>query len=517
MPTIKQNLGRVRIDNKGAWKPGTYDNLDVVTLGGSSYMCVQDGTTTEPTTLQGWEVLATKGDTGEKGDRGEKGEKGEKGDRGEKGDTGLQGTQGIQGVKGDPFTYADFTESQIAELQRPATDAAAVADKANKDAQAAIAEVKATEAKLYPAAENILKDTVKDTFVHVNDAFAGGALREITIEGACKQDGTPSPENPVPIQVVEHPVVKVVGRNLLDIAALANDRPVYYKIDGDTLTILKSDNGAWSGIATTQELKAGTYILSGDNIEIRNTDNNMLSTTNNAVGSPFTLAADTEIKMKIGYGMESKYPYTTKAMIERSSSISDYAPYASQSQSFTLPAEHPYLAKLPNGTSDEIVVDRDGNVELVARVGVDKDVRKLGGDFAQGKYYSLETGLKPFESAHADYTAPVMCSAIKSMHYATDEQGIYRTWNGVYVKDTSGRTKEEIQAEVDKNAPLTVVAKIPETRYPLGKIELPKAQDSVVNVWTDAEVTPRTGIEYVRDVNIVVGNLETAIASIIEG
>ena len=68
-----------------------------------------------------------------------------------------------------------------------------------------------------------------------------------------------------------------------------------------------------------------------------------------------------------------------------------------------------------------------------------------------------------------------------------------------------------------RHAPLTVVARIPETRYPLGKIEMPKAQDSIINVWTDAEVTPRTGIEYTRDVNIVVANLESAIASITQG
>lgn len=53
--------------------------------------------------------------------------------------------------------------------------------------------------------------------------------------------------------------------------------------------------------------------------------------------------------------------------------------------------------------------------------------------------------------------------------------------------------------------------------YQLGKIEMLKAQDSIVNVWTDAEVTPHTGIEYTRDVNIVVANLESAIASITEG
>lgn len=103
-----------------------------------------------------------RGDTGAKGDRGEKGEigpqgiQGEKGEtgatgpqgpqgipgekgvqgiqgpKGEKGDTGPQGAQGPQGVKGDPFTYEDFTEAQILELQRPATDAAIDANKVRR-------------------------------------------------------------------------------------------------------------------------------------------------------------------------------------------------------------------------------------------------------------------------------------------------------------------------------------------------------------------------------------------------
>ena len=45
-----------------------------------------------------------------------------------------QGPKGDKGEKGDPFTYNDFTEDQIAELQRPATEAAAKADKAAKNA-----------------------------------------------------------------------------------------------------------------------------------------------------------------------------------------------------------------------------------------------------------------------------------------------------------------------------------------------------------------------------------------------
>ena len=85
---------------------------------------------------------------GERGERGLPGNDGAKGDKGEafkytdfteeqlaalkgdKGDIGLTGPQGEtgpvgpQGPKGDPFTYDDFTPDEIANLKKPATDAA---------------------------------------------------------------------------------------------------------------------------------------------------------------------------------------------------------------------------------------------------------------------------------------------------------------------------------------------------------------------------------------------------------
>ena len=59
-----------------------------------------------------------------KGPIGDKGETGPIGPQGPKGDSGEKGEQGIQGVKGDPFTYEDFTPDEIANLKKPATDAA---------------------------------------------------------------------------------------------------------------------------------------------------------------------------------------------------------------------------------------------------------------------------------------------------------------------------------------------------------------------------------------------------------
>lgn len=50
---------------------------------------------------------------------------------------------GEKGDKGDPFTYDDFTPEQIAELQRPATEAAAVANQAAEKANKAATDIKA--------------------------------------------------------------------------------------------------------------------------------------------------------------------------------------------------------------------------------------------------------------------------------------------------------------------------------------------------------------------------------------
>ncbi len=66
------------------------------------------------------QLAALKGDKGDKGDPGEKGaqgDKGEPGSKGDKGDPGAAGSPGAKGDKGDPFTYADFTEEQLAALK----------------------------------------------------------------------------------------------------------------------------------------------------------------------------------------------------------------------------------------------------------------------------------------------------------------------------------------------------------------------------------------------------------------
>lgn len=417
------------------------------------------------------------------------------------------GTKGDRGEKGDPFTYDDFTGTQIAELQRPATEAATVATKAAEDARTAIAEVKATEAKLYPAAENILVGGETGTVAHVEDAFDGATLRGITVEGAAKQDGIPSPEEPKAITVIEHPTVKVVGRNFLSGSRLAEILPRYYVADDGKVKALESCSIAWAAVPSYGTLPAGTYCVSGDaGFEIRSASDNSEIRYGNGL---FKLDSDTEVKIKVLAG-RPEYPVTAEIQLERGTAPTASVTYAGQSLAFTLPAEHPYLAKLPDGTADTIEVDQEGNVELVARVA--KRLPSTIATLNWGPAAGTDAPYASFGVSGLTSKTGILCNSYITSIW-TNKSGYIYCPNGIDITIRDNRFTSKDKAIELLNGVVVYVAVGP-TRYQLGKIDMPKAEDSIVNVWTDAEVTPNTGIEYVRDVNIVVSHLESAIASI---
>ena len=413
------------------------------------------------------------------------------------------------------------------------------ATKAVIDARDAIADVKATEAKLYPAAENILIGSETGAVAHVEDAFAGAALRKITVKGACKQDGIPSPDAPKPIAVVENPAVKVVGRNLLrykegleketingvtytplddggiKLEGLATGGTSYYNVDFGGLAELRSAK-AFAGKTWvidkdfSSNFVVGVLTESGVAITV-----NSGKVPNDA--ATFRCFARTELGVSVN---KTIYP----AIYFQN--LSDYKPYTEQSITFTLPAEHPYLAKLPDGTADEIVVDEEGNVELVARV------MKTVLDGSQLFYDVNIDGIETYY----ELSKPIGSGKLPAVQWGglydrfvtsnpyTVHQGAcaycFSVSNGIIFRIRPSETfasAEGFNNWLKSNPATSYHADTEPKTYLLGKIEMPKAQDSIVNAWTDAEVTPRTGIEYVRDVNIVVANLESAIASITEG
>lgn len=110
---------------------------NVLTIGSVTSGAAPAVTITGDSPNQVLNFVLEKGDKGEQGiqgmpgEKGEQGEPGARGEKGEKGDKGEQGIQGEKGDKGDAFTYADFTEAQLASLKGEKGDKGDKGEKGN--------------------------------------------------------------------------------------------------------------------------------------------------------------------------------------------------------------------------------------------------------------------------------------------------------------------------------------------------------------------------------------------------
>lgn len=99
-------LGKVAITPKGEYNSATtYQDLDLITYQGNSYLALKETTGNLPTNNEYWQLIAEKGQDGEKGETGERGEKGQDGTNGK---DGIDGKTPVKGT--DYYTDADKQE-----------------------------------------------------------------------------------------------------------------------------------------------------------------------------------------------------------------------------------------------------------------------------------------------------------------------------------------------------------------------------------------------------------------------
>lgn len=429
---------------------------------------------------------------------------------------------------GDAAAKAEAWAGEVDEATASATTAAENADAAAQQATAAAN-------KVFPAADNVLIGSASGAVAHAEDAFEGAALRGIAVEGACRQDVT-------------------TGKNLVD-AYNQDNESGYLTVDG----ALKADSSGGYHVSDYVPIEPSTtYFVT------------MSRTTNTS--SPAVCEYDSGKAFVAGHNKLAKGAAFTTAsnaafvrvscktdepgvvQLEKGSIQTAYEPYSGgmpspspewpqdiqavesptlkvagsdlsspQARAFALPAEHPYLAKLPDGTADEIVVDEAGNVELVARVSKETIVAsRIVNTWGKGyAVYSWPKDGRYSPDASSDGTA-VVCDKLKAETGSNIYKGL-----GIGISVGSTIAHNRICATViavGDGADLSSIdgasffyPLMTPVRYKLAPVEMPKAQDSTVNAWTDAEVASSTSIRYIRDVNIVVANIESAIASITQG
>ena len=255
------------------------------------------------------------------------------------------------------------------------------------------------------------KQTATDSIINVNDALKYKNF-DFKVDGAYEQDGEPTPDTPVEITTLDFDKITKIGKNLLNIrdkyTAGFNSWNENYSIDEDdwiTLNIenapneynyynlytnnliLKSDTNYNVILEIKNKSGLGTFnvvsskIDNGKQVEgqfvtsFSNTFGNLTPGVYNKIIK--TLSSD-DLKNTIcglrTYIMLEKGAYSSItfriSVLEDTSVTPDnfvYQPY--QETNYQIDLQGNEMVALPNGVKDELIIDKEGNVNLIKNVG----------------------------------------------------------------------------------------------------------------------------------------------------
>lgn len=500
-----------------------------------------------------------KGDTGPQGPVGPQGPQGEQGiqgptgaigatgpqgQRGEKGNTGAKGADGVsptatvtQTDDGAEFTVTDASGKTTATIRNgtdgrdgapgaPGKDAIVDAT-LTQDGQAADAKVtgeKISQLKEDTAAlqkrQNMLVGSETGNPIAVDDAFAA-PLCGLTVYGRSTQDGTPTPDAPVPIVSAGDSgsvAVKVTGKNLFPVITNANistlNKPtggvryghVFHVPAESRVTISGNANIGTNCFVGDFDIKTQTYTQKAQLISEKG---GTYATTLQSGWYAVYLANDylPTILIKLN---------NAKIQIEIGTKATAYEPYREQILTLSTPNGLPGIPVTSGGNytdqngqqwiCDEVDLERGVKVQRVYKIDVDGENSKFE---QNGNYANLSTRGIPI----ASYVGGQRIYAISTF---TSLPWYYNTKNGQFLyliaADISGQINESCKKQLGK----VYYALATPIETPLTPAEIAAykaltayAPDTVVQASDGAGIK----LDYQRDVNIVIKKFEDAIAS----
>lgn len=471
------------------------------------------------------------GTTGATGPQGETGPQGKQGPQGIQGERGPQGAQGPQGEKGDTGPQGPKGETGPAVALDPTlTHEGEAADaKATGDAISAV-----------KARQNILTGSETGNPIAVDDAFSA-PLCGLTVYGRSTQDGTPTPDAPVPIVSAGDGgsvVVKVTGKNLLH---LPDGSKVFRGITITAKDGLISISGTASetGYAVLDIppfITPGVLILSSS---IEQPVAALVSQTWDAIlfQNTATKMSDTATRLVFTVTQGQTYNLTgVKLQLEPGSTATAYSPYREQLLTLPTPTGLPGIPVTSGGNytdqsgqqwvCDEVDLERGVKVQRVVKAEiVAVDVSRDSNWYDAAKSYSYEITKFTYPLSNDDrYTQYEPCNRFEMFKFGEFyNKGIetggllghsYAVFN---ISKSLGicTTASEFKTWFNENVVLYKILATPiETPLTPAEITAYKAltaygPDTVVQAGDGAGVK----LGYQRDVNIAIKKLEDAVAS----
>lgn len=445
-----------------------------------------------------------KGEKGDTGPQGETGPRGEQGPQGEKGDTGPQGPKGETG----PSVALDITLTHESE----AADAKAAGD--------AISAVRTRQ--------NILTGTETGNPIAVDDAFSA-PLCGLTVYGKSTQDGTPTPDAPVPIVSAGDDgsvAVKVTGKNLLDSALMnsaISSRGISakqnsdgsYTISGtpiadDTIPIWLGGN--WSNTVPLFTIPPGSYY---SNVWIYYYDGKTRTSKKDAftLSEPFRI---TGVMYSQPYAINERYDFLIAPQLELGTTATAYSPYREQLLTLPTPTGLPGIPVTSGGNytdpqgqqwvCDEVDLKRGVKVQRVNAVDLSTCRVTAITKFTVTKRLSIRLPLYG-----RDYKTEALCNKlpfIVSFDKDTPHFYVDKTNVQIFIP-LDAKTPEEGEYILFYALATPIETPLTPDKIAAYKALVAYGPNTVVQASDGAGVK----LGYQRDVNIAIKRIEDAVAS----
>lgn len=457
-----------------------------------------------------------KGEKGDKGDTGPIGPVGPQGKQGPQGPTGATGATGPQGEKGDTGPQGPKGETGPAvALDTTLTHEGEAADaKATGDAISAV-----------KARQNILIGTETGNPIAVDDAFPV-SLCGLTVYGRSTQAGAPTPDAPVPIVSAGDGgsvAVKVTGANVLEGTAPGGQVSRF----GVTYTV--NENGVLvTGTATntssfylhidkTSRLTHGTYYLTTKGLSASAVLNFFYvgKITSDVQNQQVMLTKDVEYSLVLQL-QEGVTANTTVQVSLTRNKITAYSPYREQLLTLPTPNGLPGIPVTSGGNytdstgqhwvCDEVDLERGMKVQRVN--AVDLSTCNITGTtkLAVTKRLSI---LLPIRGR--DYKTEALCNKLQFIvSFTQDSPHFYvDTANAQVFIPIGAKNPEEGEYILFYALATPIENPLTPAEIAAYKALTSYAPDTVVRAGDGAGIK----LDYQRDVNLVIKNLEDAIAS----